>query len=139
MKVNGAETPELIPDDVAYAQFISALSIKADAPPNEVRRRKIMLASAGLPERDHDVVIAALRGVREELLDIAAERKARLQPPINQTVQGAAIAQTLRLRERSLIDTARTRLTGTLSVEGFQAFDRYIQTHVKRKIVLYGD
>ena len=128
----------MIPDDLAYAQFLSALSIKADAPPIEVRRRKFMLTSAGLADSDQAVVIAALRGVREELLNIAVERQTRLLPSLRGTVQGAAISRSLTMREQSAIDAARTRLTGTVSAEGFEAFDKYVREHVKRKIVIYG-
>jgi len=50
--VNGADTPESIPDDLAYYHFIKATAMLDDAPENDRQRRDALLTRAGLSGQD---------------------------------------------------------------------------------------
>jgi hypothetical protein len=136
--VSGAETPERIPDDLAYIHFISSVSIKKDAPQGDVRRRKAILAAAGLADYDAEALIRALDGVRERLNELDDERK-QIRPEQLVETTGLVRAASLRMGRRALMDSARDRVLAALSADGFTALHEHVQRRVKPRIVIYGD
>lgn len=65
--VDGARTPDLIPDDLAYRHFILSIAERRNPSQAESRRREIRLKEIRLPGPDQDLLIAAVQGLREEL------------------------------------------------------------------------
>jgi hypothetical protein len=106
--VNGADSPERVPDELAYIHFISSISIKADAPESEVRRR-MMLAEAGLADYDVEAVVKAVEGVRKQLTQLDDERR-QITVEALQRFEGHALAASLRTRRESVLMDARNRV-----------------------------
>lgn len=133
--VNGAETPERIPDHLAYSHFIIAAA-EPDSPTGEQLARRIaVLAPVRLSKGDQASFIATLRGVRQEL-DFNAQEVERLSG--DRAPQQDRILD-LRLHRTRVLDSARLRLATSLSPDGVARLDAFIQTVVKRRIVIYGD
>ena len=133
LAVDGAKTPERIPDHVAYRHFLMAAAEARDASPERLADRDARLARVGLSQRDTRSLVTALKTVREELNAVAAERLAlgRAAP--------AAQAAALKQREDDVMDGARARVRTFLSPEGRQRLERYLREQVKPHIVIYGD
>ena len=70
LSVNGAVHPELIPDDLAYRLFLRGIAFKSNLSDAEKAHREAKIKRLGLTPADHDLLIAALSGVRETL-DVA--------------------------------------------------------------------
>lgn len=64
---DGKNSPELIPDDLAYRHFVMALSAPQIPSSDESRRRESLLRPLNLTSGDHDALIGALAGVKENL------------------------------------------------------------------------
>lgn len=132
---NGANTPEKVPDHLAYAHFIIAIA-EPDSPSTEqTARRAAMLAPVQLSKSDTTSLIAALKGVHMQL-DFLSRETQRLSA---ERAASQSRLDHLRLQRTRVLDGARTRLAAMLSREGCGRLDAYIRTHVKRNIVMYGD
>jgi hypothetical protein len=136
ISADGEKTPELIPDRLAYKHFILITAKRINASAEQVDRRESILRNVGFSKADHDLFISALIGVREELDQIAAERR---QVPNDDTPAAFASLTVLKQREDAVFNTATVTLETVFSPEGNTRLTAYIREHVKRHIVVYGD
>ncbi len=136
--VNGAETPEKIPDDIAYSHFVSVIAISSAATPAEVGRRRAILTTARLGQEDAKAIGNALAGVREQLAALDVERK-QLTRETAGSVQSLAAAASIRSRQQTILREARYRVIGTISPDGARLLHEHIERRVKPRIVIYGD
>jgi hypothetical protein len=141
--IDGSQTPELIPDAVAYRLFVSAVSVAGAKPSSaELDRRDALLSSVGLSADDHSRFVAATHHVKDEVGAIEAARRqlaARLpEPPAQLDQRFVAQLDDLKTRHRVLLNNAVRSATEALTPEGRMQFDRFIREHVKRHIVIYG-
>src|SRR5262245_38830876 len=73
--VDGAQTPDLVPDDVAYRHFILLTAVSATATANDVARRDAFLARVGLSPADRTAYLGTLSQVKDQLADIEAQQR----------------------------------------------------------------
>ena len=132
--VDGAKTPDLIPDALAYDHFLKAISTPIAASPQHVGARNALLARMRLSQTDGRALILALTGVWDELnrIDVARRSAPSALDPAGHTRNDLAT------RERALLDSAKSNLLSALSPEGAQRVDAFVRTHVKRRIKVYG-
>lgn len=133
--VNGEQNPERIPDSLAFRHFILATAKRVDASPEQVDRRESLIREIGFSKEDHDSFVKALAGVREQLDQIASERR-RWQG--NQTPAAIVSLRELKQQETSVVENATHRLETVFSWEGTTQLLAYVREHVKRRIVIYG-
>jgi hypothetical protein len=131
--VDGSKNPELVPDSVAYRHFIMAASIPDRPNKDELARRIGIIRSMRLGDQDAKALVAALRGVRDELNRIAEDK----------TVQAGALstpgARAMFKAQRDTVFTgAQARLLGGLSQEGHETVQKFVREHVKTQIKIYG-
>jgi len=69
--IDDQDTPELIPDYVAYRHLIMAAAISDTPSEYELSRREAYLARVGLAAIDRNALVAAVGGVRAQLNAIA--------------------------------------------------------------------
>lgn len=112
--VDGGQTPERIPDALAYRHFLSATSLRPNASLNERHVQRLLLERVGFSERDHRTYLATVEWLRERLGDTAPTLV--VQQNVNQ---------------------ARQRLSNQLTPEGFHRLDFHVKDHVKRHIKIY--
>jgi hypothetical protein len=138
LAIDGAKTPELISDDIAYAHFLSVVAIKSVPSPVEAGRRKTILATVGLADQDSNALITSLTGVREQLADVDNQRK---QLPRNgvATSQSLALSAAIRAQQETIMREARFRVNANLSSDGLQKLHEHVQRRVKPRIKVYGD
>jgi hypothetical protein len=129
--VDGAEYPELIPDNVAYSHFIMATA-ELDIPSVEhTDRRDALLRRVGFSARDQAAFVSATAGLREEL-GLNTREMTRLSDVDSDL-------SAVRSQRDSLLEAARTRVLRTLTVEGAALLHQFVTEHVKRHIIIYGD
>lgn len=138
LAIDGAKTPELISDDIAYAHFLSVVAIPSSPTRIETARRKAILDTLGLAEDDVKVLIASLTGVREQLADVENQRKQLPRDGVA-SVQSLALSATLRTRQETIMRDARYRVTANLSADGVQKLADHVRGRVKSRIKVYGD
>jgi hypothetical protein len=138
LAIDGAKTPELISDDIAYAHFLSVVAIQSSPSRVETSRRKAILDTLGLAEDDAKALITSLTGVREQLADVDNQRKQLPRDGVA-SVQSLALSATLRARQETIIRDARYRVTANLSADGVQKVADHVQRRVKSRIKVYGD
>ncbi|MGH9241448.1 MAG: hypothetical protein ACRD3G_25655 [Vicinamibacterales bacterium] len=136
--VDGAKTPEKIPDDVAYAHFLSVVALKSTPSRVELGRRKAILNSTGLHVSDAERIVTALAGVREQLAEVESQRK-QVTHENFASIQSLALSASLRTRQQTILRDARYRVIGTLSSDGVRILQDHIERRVKPRIVIYGD
>jgi hypothetical protein len=132
LTVDGAKTPELVPDSVAYRHFVMALAEREDAAESRLERRNARLNELGLSTKDRASLLTALRTVRERLDRIAEDRKS-----IGSSGSSPAMAA-LRLEHDEVVGGAVDRIKTFLSQLGRARVETYLREHVKRNIVIYG-
>jgi hypothetical protein len=130
--VDGSKTPELIPDTLAYYHFLMATAPADDEKPDDVDRRVALLQKVGLGEADKTSFVLTLRGLKSELVALAADRRRADE------AGGADATVFFRDQETRRVVDSRAALEGSLSTEGYGLLETYIQTSVKPKIVIYG-
>jgi hypothetical protein len=133
--VDGSQTPELVPDEVAYRHFVMAAAAPDVPTPDEIARRAGYLARLGLAADDRNKAITALASVRDGLETLKREQ-ARLT---GDSPQSQAALAALKIQRDAIIQGAVTRLRGSLSPEGANRVDAFVMSHVKRNIKIYGD
>jgi hypothetical protein len=132
--VDGAKTPELIPDSLAFQHFIKALAIPDSPSTAQEAVREALLSRLTLSDADHRSFVTALSGVRSSLDNMAASMaKWPADSPTARAVQAD-----MRRQEAALMDGVRNQLQTNLSADGWTRFNKYISEHVKRRIVIYG-
>ncbi len=129
--VNGADTPEAIPDDLAAYHFIKATAILDDAPEGDRRRRDSLLTRAGLSVQDKTAYVTAIMPTATALGQLAAERLTQ------KATRSAQSADVFRRREQQALSDARGRLRTALSGDGVARLERHLREHVKTGIVIY--
>jgi hypothetical protein len=70
--VDGARTPELISDTLAYRHFLSAIAVKDDADERRHGARDAVLTEMGLTGEDRETFVSELDRTRRFLDDIEA-------------------------------------------------------------------
>jgi len=121
--INGAETPEAVPDEMAYVLFFRALA-GATAQPGLVDG---VLTQAGLAPADRAAVAA-------EVERLASEMAANTPSTPGQ----AGADPEARAREWQVGGAMRrVRVQATLSAAGRTQLDTYVRTRVKSRIVRY--
>jgi hypothetical protein len=133
--VSGATTPDLIPDDLAYAHFISGLAIPEKPSPQDIGLRDALLSPVGLSTQDTAAFIGALRGVRTQLDFLARETQRLSATP---EVSHARLID-LKLHRTRALSEAHSRVLRTLSRDGRQRLAAFIKAEVKPRITVYGD
>jgi len=123
MAVDGAQTPDVIPDDLAYRHFIMAAAENQNASVEEISRRDALLSRVGLSKEDHDYFIIALTNLREQLDEID---RARTELATGSSTSESALDQ-LRLQQNQILDDARIRLLNSLSLEGATRLGMHIR------------
>lgn len=125
--IDGRETPELIPDRLAYKHFFSALASLDRADGAQTEARNSYLARLGLSSEDALVVLAEAADVRKELdverLEQRTSRSAQLRP-------GLAV------ETDAILDRVSQRLLETLTPDGYERLDAFVHEHVKPRIVI---
>ncbi len=130
LTVDGSQTPQLIPDDLAYRHFILSVAEHTSPTPDDVKRRASRLRLIGISQADQNALIAALSGVREQLDAIDASRAST--PPTN-----SAALQQLLIQQTSILNNAQTAILSSVSAQGTTQLEAYIQNFVKKGIKIY--
>ena len=123
--IDGAVTPELVPDAVAYNLFFSAVAEPADASPAQLIRERAKLARAQLSDAD----VAAL-------IPILADFQQR-QRALEQSFQtGASVSTDIDLSRGQLVNAARESMKTAITPDGILRLDALIQVE-KRHMAVY--
>lgn len=132
--VDGSKAPDQIPDDLAYHHFLLAVAEHQNASKEEVTRRELRLKPIGLSEKDRDLCISALAGLREELDAVETARRAATA---DVGASNDSALASVKAREDAAVAKVRAALRN-MSVEGQSRLDGYIKTHVKKHITILG-
>ena len=134
--VDGAKNPEKIPMELAYRHLIGALAgprAEREESADLLSRRRTHAQRMGLSGEDQAAIVAAVRGLGDELNSIERTRRSAVSDGL--TVDLPA----LRAQERTLLDGARVRIGHGLTIDGAARLERYVREHVRRRITIYGD
>ena len=123
LAVDGAKTPESIPDEMAYLLFYRTLATSLARRPQLVDG---VLRKVGLASADRNALVAALTPVAATMETAAKQLQVSLQT-----------ASEGRQSERHAVETARATLKGTLSATGLAQLDTYVRTRVKPRTRVY--
>ena len=129
--VDGEKNPELIPDAVAYRQFILAVSPARHAAPLEIERRKRFVAALPLTAEDINVIESTVSRVNDNLDTLSRASAA------NRDAETEAFVVERKAQRDSVFDTARQRLLAGLSADGVGKVHAVVQA-MKRNIKIYG-
>lgn len=126
--INGAETPEQIPTEIAYEILLRIASCSDDDPELHQKKCRLVHRSIGLEGADAQQVPSHLAGFRGEISafdnEIADLRRSTASDEAIQTVVD---------RRRGLITAKAATLRQKLSPEGTLRFDAYIES-LKAKV-----
>lgn len=110
--VDGKNTPELIPDALAYRHFLSATTVGPNASPQDRRVQRLQLDRVGLSDADRNAYLATIQPLRERL--------------------SASIT-----REPNIMSDTLEQLRGQLTPDGFQRLEEHVRNYVKPRITIY--
>ncbi len=123
--IDGAQTPELIPDETAWLMLFTTIGDGPKAP--EYKVRASMVGSAGFAETDTQSVIAA-----------ATEAMARIRamelPILNSSASMDSKTQVLRFRRDEILRDVVSKLLSRLSPDFGAKFQAHIKGSVKTHI-----
>ena len=122
LTVNGATSPQAVPDEMAYALFFRAL---ASSSARRTERMAHVLTKAGLASADRDAVANALGSFSRVMDVVSQQRKANPADP------------TFRSQEVEALQSARQAVAQSVSSTGQTLLDTYVQTHVKPRVKIY--
>ena len=131
--VDGAKTPEDIPDALAYQHFIMAAT---DSPTTLQKRDdplEIFLSPIGLSETDQTALVDLLDSVRAQLFELNVQAVG----PSHRAELTADAAHSLSLEKLLVVDDTRAAFKRVLSPGGRDQLDHHIRENVKRHIVVY--
>jgi hypothetical protein len=133
--VDGGKTPELIPDWLAYHQFIRASAMPTTPSAKQSNRNEARFDAIGFSQIDRNGYVAALANVREELDQVAADQEnvGRVDTPT-----ARAMRKVLRGRKDQILEDARLRLQTALTFDGWVRLNGYVQNQVKTRLIVYG-
>lgn len=125
--VDGSENPDLIPDRLAYLHFFSAVARldRVDAPDAEARDS--YLERVALSDDDTSVILAEAAEVREQLDAVRVEQ---------QVMRSARFSAGLSVDSEAIVDEARSRMFETLTPDGYDRLETFVQEQVKPRIVI---
>jgi hypothetical protein len=126
--INGAEHPELIPNEVVHSIFLHLASCSVDDPELYQKKCRLVQRAIGLRADDFIVLPNELSGVREELVELD-EKIGTLRRLPNMESKALALIQQRRGVVKSKMDALRLRL----SSEGRSKFDDFLE-RMKEKI-----
>lgn len=131
--VDGAVTPNLIPDSLAYRHFFTAVAAHPFPDPTERARQAAQLSRIGLSSADLQVLIASLTVFRTQL-DAFESARASVAPGPS---AGAKITA-LESQANNLVTNTLESLRRSLTVSGATLLDQYVKARVKAHIHIYG-
>ena len=134
--VDGSKTPDKIPDDLAYHHFFLALAVPASPSAEDQARQLAFLAPVKLSPADQENLIGLLATFRTDL-DPIEQARAKLLAAAPGAGSAAALAD-LNTRENDLVTSTLAMVRASLTPDGVSRLDKYIKTHVKKRIVIYG-
>lgn len=134
--VDGARTPEAIPDGLAYTHFLAAIALEAGAPEEARKRQAAQLLPLGL-EPEHQ---EALKRILAHLKAGLNETERGLQEASRgvQTLEASQRIAALLARRAQLPAAAVEEIRRALPEEALALIEEHVRTHVKRRIVIYG-
>lgn len=117
--VDGARHPDAIPEERAYAHFLSAMATAS------AKVRDVALGQAGLDEHERAAFAVALGSLGTELAQIAVEAR---------TTKSFVRFQE---QQRIAFQNARVRVDAALTADAREGLNIYIDTNVKRRIKIF--
>lgn len=132
--VDGAENPELIPDDAAYRLVLVAIAEREDATKAETARFRAKIGSAGLNEEDAEalrLILAALQKQLDALNAQAHQILARDALPLAGTPDNQQLVE-LNKKRAPVFREAMSAIPARLSLEGAAKFQAYVQNEKRR-------
>jgi len=136
--IDGAVTPEAIPDSLAYRHLLSSTTVPDGASDAQRRRQKLLLDRFGLAPVDRQAYLEVVKSLNEELVNIRDDRKAFEAPAAAITATGRHALGMARERERDAFEGARQRLRVVLTQDGAARLNAHVTTHVKSRVKVYG-
>jgi len=131
--IDGAVTPELIPDTIAYRMFFQLMAESAQATPHERDRQRANLAPARLSDADLEQVFTILADFRIKLMDLMqqfyAARTAALESHL--TFDGNPFSQ----QRDALTQSTLASLEARLTAPGMKRLKAYVQSEKKNMTV----
>ena len=136
--VDGARTPDRIPDDVAYWLFLTGMALPPESSADRLGAREAMLTRAGLSGEDRAAFVDGLEGLRQGLDEVSRLRN-QFGPNSQLSPDARTKYLTLKARETELVVEARSRVERLLSSDGRTRLDAFIRTHVKTRVKIFGE
>jgi len=132
--IDGAKTPQSIPDSVAYRLFFDANTQPDQPTAAQVQRQRAKLARTGLSQPDRDALNAEISKFHAAYTTLAGQYKQAVAAAIN---TGAPLDRAGFVAKReSLIQSTRNNLKAELTADGAARLDAFIQQEKARmKIV----
>lgn len=113
--IDGAKTPDLIPEDAAWRIFIVSVAEPEHPTPHQLNRMMVKLNRVRLNSSDMGVLMRLLANFHKQFTAIRAETSA----------QGSRVSESRKLPER-LFSTTRTELLTQLSIEGANLLQQHV-------------
>lgn len=134
--VDGAKTPDRIPDELAYAHFLAAVAVEEDAPEEARKRQAALLLPLALEASERQTFGRILAGLKLRL----NETEAGLQEAARdaQDAQAPARIAALLDQRKQVMSAAVAEIRRSLSPEAVERLERHIRSRVKPRIVIYG-
>jgi hypothetical protein len=127
--VDGSKNPEAVPDDLAYRHFFAAFAAHPTPTSQELARQNAQLGPLQLAAADRGAFVGILGSFRVRL-DQIEKAVAVAGTPAN--------LASLQAQKVALAASTLANLRQTLTPAGVSRIDQYVQTRVKRHIVIYG-
>ncbi len=125
--VDGSKNPEKIPELTAQRHFILQIAEHAQPSRSELDRRRATMHLIGLGPSDQAAFVACTSGVRDRI------------DALNWTDMGGFTGGSVRDEQyKQILDTTWQQVVDVLSPEGRSKLNVYVETNVKRSIVIYG-
>jgi len=134
--VDGAKTPDRIPDELAYAHFLVAVAVEEDAPEEDRNRQAALLLPLDLEANERQLLVAILGRLKLKLNE--TEASLRDAAGAAQDPQTSRRVATILEQRKQAIAAAVAEIRRSLSPSVVDRLDRHIQNRVKPKIVIYG-
>jgi hypothetical protein len=132
--IDGAKTPELIPDAIAYRLFFEAIAEPPSATTAQLRRQRMKLLQARLEEDDLNVIASVMADFHHKLEQFKADYAFAHEP--GTTGQLSVDIEAWRSRRDEIVDGAHASLRQQMTPLGLKRLDDYIQTR-KRQMVIF--
>jgi hypothetical protein len=128
--IDGAKTPWLIPDSVAYRLFFETVAERTQPTDDEIRRQRSRLTGIDLTDEEYKAVVTALSEFKtaDEALQLKYSDIAE---------HGGIVDEATVLSERdAIVEGTRTHLTERISAQAVASLNAHIQSEKsKMKII----